>query len=124
MTLSNSNMTMQSSDFMKFVWPVLICLAVAAVCALIFGSAMHSSYPQGVKLFEPEANLAPQPSNAFYIGMAIGSFFCALVYAAMFVSAFLLQRFHSSPLQHLIKPLLTASLCCGACSVLSLMLAH
>lgn len=124
MTLSKPDTAAGSTNKLKWVLPLLICLLLAAVCAWIFGSAMQSTYPQGILVFPAAPGMPEQASDAFYIGMALGGFFFSLIYGAMTVSIYLLNRLKITPLQHLTIPLLLAFICCSVFCVLCVVLAN
>jgi len=111
---------MMSNKIRSFLLTLTACLVLAIACAWVFGLALSDTYPEGILVFEPEAGQVPQPSDAFHIGLAMGSFFCTLVYVAMSLCAFVLGRMHHNALQHLLAPLGTATALCLAATALSL----
>ena len=124
MTQNKQNTAADSANKLKWAIPLLICLLLAAACAWIFGGAMQSTYPQGILVFSAEPGMPEQASNAFYIGMALGGFFCGLIFGAMTVSIYLLNRLKITPLQHLTIPLLLAFISCSVFCVLCIVLAN
>lgn len=110
---------MMSNRHFRFLLTLTASLALALACAWLFGTALLDTYPDGILVFEPEAGQPPRPSDAFYIGLAMGTFFCGLIYAAMTLSAFVLGRMQHNGLRHLLAPLGTAATLCLAATVLS-----
>ena len=70
-----------------------------------------------------DSGAAPRIMDAFYTGLALGTFFCCLIYAAMAMSAFLLNRLRSTPLRTLPLPLSAAFASCLLLTVLIYVLA-
>lgn len=104
----------------RFLLTLTTSLALAGVCAWLFGLALSDTYPEGILVFEPAVGEPPRPSDAFHIGLAMGTFFCGLIFATMTLCAFALGRMQHMSLQHLPLPLGTAAVLCLAATALSL----
>lgn len=107
----------------RFLLTVTTSLALAGACAWLFGAALQDTYPDGILVHEPEAGQPSRPSDAFRIGMAMGTFFCGLIFATMTLCSFVLARMQNNALRHLLAPLGTATVLCLAATALSLQLA-
>jgi hypothetical protein len=103
----------------SFALPFVASLALAALCAWAFGMALSGTYPEGIAVFAPPAG----NSSALHVGLAMGSFFSGLVYAAMTVCAFMLKRLYSTALQHMVLPLGSAAVLCLLATAALLLLA-
>lgn len=112
-----------SNNTSRFLLTLTASLALAVACAWLFGLALQDSYPDGILVFVPEAPRPPRASDAFQIGLAMGSFFCGLIYGAMALCAFVLARMQHMTLKHLLAPLGSASALCLAATALSLYVA-
>ncbi len=97
---------------MKFAVCYFSALVLAALCAWIFGTALSSTYPNGIYVFPPESGAPAVASNAFHIGMGMGWFFSGLCLVVMALSVFSLNRIKQTVLQHLPAPFLSAALSC------------
>lgn len=109
-----------SSKASRFGLILMASLALALACAWLFGLALRDTYPDGILVFEPAAGQPPRPSDAFHIGLAMGSFFSGLIYGTMALCAFALARMQNQSLRHLLPPLGTASVLCLGATGLSL----
>ena len=98
-------------------------MGLAGLCAVIFAVALQSAYPDGKLTYVADSGAAPRIMDAFYTGLALGTFFCCLIYAAMAMSAFLLNRLRSTPLRPLPLPLSAAFASCLLLTVLIYVLA-
>lgn len=114
---------MMSSKVKTFMLTLTASLALAVACAWLFALALQDTYPDGILVFAPEPGQPDRPSDAFPIGLAMGSFFCALIFATMTLCTFVLARMQHKGLQHLLPPLGTATIVCLAATALSLRLA-
>lgn len=101
----------------------LLALALAALCAWVFGNTLAETYPDGILIYEPVGNAPPRPSTAFHIGMAMGWFFAGLLLALSATALFSATRFGAPHLRRLPLALALAALSCGALLLLSLHLA-
>lgn len=113
------------SRHIRILLTYLICILIAGLCAWVFGSALETAYPEGILVFPPESRGTPPPvSDSFRIGMAMGWFFCCLVYALVSTSCYLFSKFGKKTLDLLIKPMLLASITSGLLVVVSIWLAN
>jgi hypothetical protein len=113
---------MMSSKTKSFVITLTASLALAVGCAWVFGLAVQDTYPEGILVFAPEPGQPDRPSDAFHIGLAMGSFFSGLIFATMTLCTFVLARMQHNALRHLLAPLSTATVMCLTATALGLYL--
>lgn len=95
---------------MRFSTVFITCMTVTLVCAGAFGMALDSAYPDGLQIINDPESGTSQVRNAWFLGLAMGACFIALIYTAMTLCVWLLNKLETAPLAKLLGPLLAACL--------------
>jgi hypothetical protein len=111
------------SNPVRFLLVYVAGMVLAAACAWAFGNGLVTAYPEGILVFPPASrDIPPEISDSFRIGMAMGWFFSALLFALLSFSNYLLTRFSRITLIYLSMPFLLASITCAVFMVISVQL--